>query len=70
MATKKNTAKKKKAPHRKKMDPALVSWQPWEIAFIAKKYNVGVKLVRSFKKKVGRSRKKLYAELRAYYSID
>lgn len=49
----------------KKMDPYLVSKQPWEIAYIASKFKVSAKTVRRILKAVGRSRQKVYAALRS-----
>lgn len=37
--------------------------QKYEVYFIAHRYNISAKLVRSIMKQVGRSRKKIYAKL-------
>lgn len=48
-----------------KMDPKLVAaLEPWEIAYIAKHFKVSAQTVRKYVKLLGRSRKKLYAELK------
>lgn len=50
-----------------KMDPYLVSNQPWEIKYIADKFKLSTDLVRKVKKEVGRSRQKIYNELRKWH---
>lgn len=56
--------KKKKKPQRQ--DPKLVAAkQKHEINYIAKHYKIPVKVVREAVKKVGRSKAKVYAELRS-----
>lgn len=49
---------------KRKMDPRLVSKQKWEIAYIARKFGVTVFMVRRVISQIGRSRRKVYAELR------
>lgn len=49
----------------RKMDPYLVSKQPWEIAYIGQKFKVSAQTVRRILKAVGRSRQKVYAVLRS-----
>lgn len=49
----------------KKMDAHLVSNQIWELRYIAKKFNLTIPEVKAAKKKVGRSRRKLYRYLRS-----
>ncbi len=67
MATKKKVKKKKKA--RKKLDPRFVSNQKWEIEYVALKFHCTPELVRKTKKRVGRSRIKIYKELRDLWNI-
>lgn len=56
-------ANKKKHP---KMDSKLVATkQKQEIDYIAKRYKIPVKYVRKAVKKIGRSRRLVYAELRS-----
>lgn len=47
-----------------KMDPHLVSDEPYEIYYIAEKFGVKPATARAAKKKVGRSRKKIYRAIR------
>ena len=54
----------------KKMDPNFVSSEKWEIAYIAKKFDISVGLVRDVKKMVGKSRRRIYAYLRAVIKVD
>ncbi len=54
----------KKVTKKKKMDGKLVSKQPHELKYTAKDNKVSQKKVRAAKKAVGRSRKKIEAELR------
>lgn len=49
----------------KKMDPNFVSSEKWEIAYVAKKFNVTVDVVRNVKNMLGKSRRKLYTYLRS-----
>jgi len=50
---------------KKKQDPKLVAGsQAYEINYIHKRFSVPLKIVREAVKKVGRSRAKVYAELR------
>lgn len=50
---------------KRRMDPKLVAaLEPWEIAYIAKHFKVSQQTVRQYVKLLGRSRRKLYAELR------
>lgn len=49
---------------RHKMDPRLVSRQKWEIYYIAHKFGVTTREVLAAISRVGRSRRKVYAELR------
>lgn len=48
---------------KKKMDSKLVSKQPHELKYLAKKKRKPVKAVKAAKAKAGRSRKKVEAEL-------
>lgn len=48
----------------KKMDPRFVSNQKWEIQYIASKFGIYPEQVRDVKKKVGRSRLRIYKEIR------
>lgn len=48
---------------KKKMDSKLVSKEPHELKYTAKKKKTSVKRVRAAKKKVGRSRRKVEKEL-------
>lgn len=54
-----------------KMDPKLVSSQPWEMAYLHKKYKISLEILATVKAKVGRSRRKIVAELiDPKYQID
>jgi hypothetical protein len=48
----------------KKLDPRFVSNQKWEIQYIASKFGISPEQVRDVKKLVGRSRRKIYKEIR------
>jgi len=53
---------KKKSP---KQDPKLIAAkQKYEIGYISKRHKIPVKVVREVVKRIGRSRAKVYAELR------
>lgn len=56
----------KAAPKKnKKMDPKLVATkEKHEADFISKRYKIPIRVVREVMKLVGRSRRKIYAELR------
>ncbi len=49
---------------RRKMDPRLVSMQKHELAYIRDKFRLPIAIIRRVIKKVGRSRIRVYAELR------
>lgn len=50
---------------RHKMDPRLISTQKHELTYIADKFGVSINTVKRAIKLIGRSRRKVYAELRA-----
>lgn len=54
----------KKQVKRKRLDPHVVSMQPFELSYICKKFGVSKDKVLDAKKAVGRSRKKIYNYLR------
>ena len=55
----------KKRKKHQKMDAHVVSSQPWEIQWIASKFNISPASVRTIRKEQGKSRRKIYAYIRS-----